>query len=331
MKAKLSILAGFAVGGALLYFAFRGIDFRRLLEIARGADYRYFVPLTFSIWLGLFARGIKWKLLLDPIKPVRAWDAFRLEAAGIALNNVLPLRLGEVARGTTAAGVFGIPVATAFSSIVVERALDIVLLIIMLGLVAAAGGVSGGFLDSGPYLWLVFGGVLAGIAGLIFADAIMEHRFFAGTLRRFPRAKRLLSQLALGVKALHSPASGLKVFTAGLVQWGLEGFNFYLVACAFGLEAVLTPLRCVVLLFTAAVACSVPGMPGFFGNYEASIAAVAASWGVPGETALAYAMLGHVFGYLVVTLTGIFFVYQMGSSLGRVWAQFGSRSGEGKA
>ena len=68
-------------------------------------------------------------------------------------------------------------------------------------------------------------------------------------------------------------------------------------------------------------------MPGYFGNFEFAIAKVAGVWGVNKEVAFAYATFAHVLTYLSITSVGLVFVYQMGQSLGKVWAQF-SKSGK---
>lgn len=328
MKTKLSMLAGFIIGGVLLYFAFRSIDFARMLEICRGAKYIYLVPVVFTIMAELLLRGLKWKLLLDPAAKVRLWDAFRLQGAGIALNNVLPLRLGEIMRGTIGARIFNIPVMTVFATILVERALDVIVLFLLLGAAVALGSISGGYAGRGPYLLAVFAALAAGIGVLVFVDEIVEHHLLSGFFERFPRFKKLLAQLALGVRGFHTPkGAALLVFT-GCAQWLLDALNCYWMALAFSIDNVVGAAKSVVLVFTGAVACSVPGMPGFFGNYEASIAGVLGTWGVPRETGLAYATYGHVSGYILLTVIGLVFTYQMGYSLSRVWAQFGDEAGK---
>ena len=49
-----------------------------------------------------------------------------------------------------------------------------------------------------------------------------------------------------------------------------------------------------------------------------------------GNRGFAYASFGHVLGYIVMKLLGVFFIYQMGQSLGKVWGEFSSGTG-GKA
>ena len=326
MKTKLSITGGLIVSAVLLYFAFRNIDFGKLAEIYSRVSPLVVIPVFFVVMVEMVFRGLRWKLLLDPAGPVRLWDAFRLEAAGLALSNVLPLRLGEIVRGTFGAGLFSIPVVTVFATILVERAVDTIVLVILFVLAARLGGITGGFINYGGYFWVLLGGLLAGLLVLVFIDEIITHRFFSGFFNKFPRVTRGLGHLALGVRAFHSfrTAAALVALAAG--QWLLDALNFYIIARAFGIGDVVNGFKCVVLLFSAAIAASIPGMPGYFGNFEFAIAKVAGTWGVNREMAFAYATCVHVLGYVIVTVAGMVFVYQMGQSLGKVWAQFSGKT-----
>ena len=315
------------MGAGLFYLAFRNINFTETMEACRGADHLYLIPLFFTVIAELLCRGVKWKLLLDPARPVRVWDAFRLQTAGLALSNILPLRLGEIVRGTSGAGIFGIPVMTVFATILVERAVDMIVLFVMLSAAVYIGGIAGSFLDSGAYLWTAAAGLVAAVLGLVFIDEIVAHRGFAPFFDRFPRIRKVLGHLALGVRAFHSLKGVAMIFALAFAQWLLDALNFYWIAKAFSIGHVVGMVKSVVLIFTAAVACSVPGVPGYFGNFEAAIGGVVTSWGVARETSLAFAAYVHIAGYIIVTTVGLAFAYQMGHSLGKIWAQF---SGEKK-
>ncbi|MCM2267139.1 MAG: flippase-like domain-containing protein [Elusimicrobiales bacterium] len=325
MKAKLSILAGFLVGAVLLYFAFRSIDFAALLDIYSHVRPVFLLPFAVTALVELLMRALRWRLLLEPSGPVRLWDAFRLQAAGLALSNILPLRLGEIARGTFGATLFKIPMLTVFATILVERVLDVLVLLLLFAAAAWLGGISGGFLHYGGALWLLFGGLLAGVGALVFADELVAHRWFSGFFARFPRVRGAFERVAMGVKGLHTLKSGLAIFAFAALQWLSSALNYYWMALAFGLEATLSFSRCVALVFTGAVAASVPGMPGYFGNFEFTLSRVMESWGVPKAMGFAYASYVHVAAYIFITVLGVVFVYQMGHSLGKVWGDFAGR------
>lgn len=323
MKAKISIIAGFIVSAALLWLALRNIEFGKLAAIYSRVDAVYLAPAVFLIVLEVFFRGARWRLLLLPSNPsVRVLDAFKLEAAGLALNNILPMRLGELARATFAARLFSVPLLTVLATILVERLLDIVVLFLMFLAAARLGGITGGFLDYGGVLWTLAGGVTAGIAALIFADELVSHAWFAGFFARFPRLRTLFERVAMGVKGFHSFKSGGLILLFAALQWLMDAVLFHLLALSFGLGGIIDVFKGVALVFAGAAAASVPGMPGYFGNYELVLMKVLSTWGIAEDIGFAYASFAHVAAYIVMTVLGVFFIYQMGQSLGKVWGEF---------
>lgn len=327
MKAKISIISGFAVGAVLLYFAFRNIDFRALLGIYARVKAVYLLPFCLTALVELLMRALRWRLLLNPSRPVRLWDTLRLQAAGLALSNILPLRLGEIARATFGSKLFGIPLLTVFATILVERALDVLVLFLLFAVAAWAGGLTGGFASYGGLMWVMFAGLIGGLAALVFADELIAHHWFSGFFARFPRVRGVFERLGMGVKGFHSFRSGALIFLCAAGQWLMDALNYYWMALAFGLEGTLSAARCVALVFSGAVAASVPGMPGFFGNFEFALSRVMYSWGVPKDVGFAYASYAHVAGYVLITVIGVIFIYQMGHSIGKLWGQFSDGTG----
>ncbi len=323
MKKTLSIIAGSLVGSLLLWLALRHIDFGRLAAAYAGMRKIYLLPSALLVVAELFLRGARWRLLLRPSSPsARVADAFRLETAGLALNNILPLRLGELARATFGARVFGAPLVTVLATILVERLLDVVVLFLLFALAARLGGLTGGMLAYGGALWTLAAGAAAGIAALIFSDELVAHAWFSGFFRRFPRFRALFERVAMGVKGFHSLRSGALIIGFAAAQWIVDALNMYLLGLAFGLGAAIDLFKGMALIFAGAAAASMPGMPGYFGNYELVLTRVLGAWGVPADAGFAYVFCAHVTGYLIVTLLGLFFIYRMGHSLEKVWAEF---------
>lgn len=328
MKTKLSIAAGFLLGAGLLFLAFRNLEFRKLAEIYSHANPVFLLPFAVITVLELLARAARWRILLKPAGRVRLWDAFRLEAAGLALSNILPLRLGEVARGTFAAKVFNIPMLTVFATILVERALDVIVLALLFAAAVKLGGISGVLAGHGGALWTIFAALALALGALVFAEEIASHAWFSGFFARFPRLKGLFEKLGMGIRAFRNPADAVLIMLLAAVQWLLNSLNYYLIALAFGLGGVVDIFKGVALIFTGAMAASVPGPPGYFGNFEFALQKVLTAWGVAPDLGFAYASYLHVCAYILVTVIGTVFVYQMGHSLGKVWGEF---SGKGAA
>jgi hypothetical protein len=201
-------------------------------------------------------------------------------------------------------------------------------LFLLFAAAARLGGLGGALTGYNALLWTLFAGLLAAVGALVFADELIAHRWLAGSFARFPRLRGMFERVAMGVKGFHSFRSGSLILLCAAGQWLLDALNCWWIGLAFGLGGALDAFKCMALVFTGAVSASVPGMPGYFGNYEFALMKVLLAWGVPKETGFAYASYMHVLGYVVVTVTGVFFVYQMGHSLGRVWGEFAGRGGE---
>ena len=321
MKRKLSIATGLAISAVFLWLACRHVDFDALALILADIKAAPLLLVVFGVCAELLIRGIKWRILLAPSAPVRAWDTTRIEAAGLALNNVLPLRLGEIARAAFAANYFKLPVAAILSTILAEKALDFAALLTLAAVAAAASGIALPTTGRGPLL-LIAAIVLTALA-FIFARGAAS-----GRLARHPGLQRTFSSLKLGLAAFTSPVAAASICSLALLQWFINSLNYYWIALAFGMSSV-TVTKSVLLSFTGAAASSAPGMPGYFGSFELGVSAVLTAWGINKEAALAYAATAHILSYLVVTAAGLFFIYQMGHSLGKIWEEFSAKKTEG--
>lgn len=328
MKAKIALLAGIIAGIALFCYAMKGVDLGRLAEVWSQADHIFLLLVIFTNILETFMRGVKWKILLDPAKEVRVWDAFRMEAAGLALNNILPFRLGEIVRGTAGAGVFKMPAATVFATIAVERALDVVALVLLLALIGIFGGIESEIFSHKAAMGALFAAVAAGICAIVYAEKILRIKFLAPFFAKFPALAKILSQIAAGALAFRSWRRGGLAVLAAMFQWFLNSLSPLAVIYAFHLNDKLGAAHSLIITVASAIACSVPAMPGFFGNYEAGVAAVMGAWGIEKETAFAVAFAGHIIGYAAITAMGLIFVYGLGYSIGRAWKFRGGNAPE---
>lgn len=330
MKKRLSIALGAAVSLGFLYLAFRSVDRDIFLRSFSSADSRWFLPLAVLVISDLLIRGLKWKLLLAPLTRAGFYDCFRLQAIGLALNNVLPFRLGELARAAFAANIFRLPVLTIISTIVVERVLDLLVIVGLFLAAAALGGMGDSVSQYAHLFWAGLGGIVLAVGLLVFAEEVAESPFLRRFFHRFPSLEKAFRQAALGARALHRPRAALAVLLLGLLQWSLSILNIYFAARAFGMEGLITFTRGVMLLFTSAAAASVPGVPGYFGNTEYALARVMAGWGLDMNSGVAMAGWMHIGVYAIQTVTGLLLLYWMGQSLGQVWRDFSGRGDKGR-
>ncbi|MEO1076228.1 MAG: lysylphosphatidylglycerol synthase transmembrane domain-containing protein, partial [Bacteroidota bacterium] len=145
LKTVLTFGGSLVLGGGLLFVALRGVDFSAVGEALRTADYGWLVPLLAVSLLSHYARAWRWRLLLNvlPDEPDTSSDstltdlakprastlqAFYATMIGYMVNQAAP-RLGEPARAANLAAVTRHRFSSVFGTVVVERLVDVVVLL----------------------------------------------------------------------------------------------------------------------------------------------------------------------------------------------------------
>jgi len=153
-----------AAGLLLLYFAFRGIDFSEMGQHFRGARYSWILlSLVFAI-LAHLSRARRWILLIRPLNyNPRLWITFNAILFGYLANYALP-RIGEVARCVALGKKENIPVESLVGTVIVERAIDFLsMLVILFVLLVARFDKFGAFFED--YIFTPLSEKVAGIFG----------------------------------------------------------------------------------------------------------------------------------------------------------------------
>lgn len=317
-KRLASVGIGLALSAALLWSALGSMDFAAFGKAVKSADLRFVPLLALGCLLTLWLRVERWRLLLPPGAPRGA--LFRLITIGLAVNNVLPARLGELARALLATRELKLPLLTVLASILIERLLD-GLTILALYLAAAAAMPENPWVrETLPVFAPLFGSLLAGFLGAFLLEWSLESLPGpARLLRGHPRVKALADQLVLGLRPLRSPAALAPVLLWGLALWCVDGGNYFFAAKAVPLEAEVSYPYAAVVMATAGMSTLLPAAPGYIGLIEFAVMKSVVPLGVSPESAFAYAAFLHMVVYALVTTLGIFFLYREGSSLAEVW------------
>ncbi|MFA5138507.1 MAG: lysylphosphatidylglycerol synthase transmembrane domain-containing protein [Elusimicrobiota bacterium] len=297
------------VGGALLFYAFKDIRPREVLDSL--SDFRpAWLPvlLVFPL-IDLLIRALRWSLLLAPMTRAGVWTLTQLEAIGLAVNNVLFLRLGEVARSLVAAQEFEVPVMSVLATIVVERLCDMaaILLLFVVGASFMPDLVE-------PRLRALAAGLTLLILAALGTAAAGGERLAraAARLRGLPSVGRMAGELVCGTRALRSWSVCFQVGFWSLALWIWDAAYCSAIAASMGFEPGLGLGRAILVLCTAAAGTMLPTVPGAFGNFEASVRFILERFGYDRALAVSYAMVSHLLGYAIVTLLGVLFLYKLG-------------------
>lgn len=271
------------------------------------------VPVMAAIGLiDLFIRAARWRILLQ--RPEFEL-LVRLEAIGLALNNVLFMRIGELTRGFLAHRELRIPVATALASVVVERALDVAALLALFCMASAGAGsiVPAQARQAGA---LVLVGALGAIATLAFAEKlILPGGIVEKKLLPWPKVHKLVVELAQGAAVLRRPAAAAAAGALSLALWAVDALVYWAAARAFSIGDAVSYGRSILVLSWAGAGAALPAAPGGFGTFEAFVVGILERFGVGSNLAFAYAVFTHMVMYLLVTALGLIFLYRVGLSM----------------
>jgi glycosyltransferase 2 family protein len=303
-----------------------GTVFRNIGAAFQQADYRTLFFMAPILALFYYLKAVRWRLLL---KPLGDYDSVRdllpPIMVGFAINNVAPLRLGELARVVVFARKHKVAMSTVLASLLVERILDA---LTILGLLAL--GISQlDFVDYSIEQQLrvasviVGAAVVCGIVYLIWTQPFI--RLAAWVLRKAPfvpqrfEAKFLgiLEAGNVGLASLRKPNLIGGIVATSLAQWVLNALWIY---CALTAFAIREPWPVsLVLMGVVAFGVAAPSVPGFFGVIQFCFLLVLQFFGYDHERIFAASIYFHMAQYIPVTLIGLVCFAKMGIGWGEMW------------
>jgi len=272
-------------------------------------------------------RAVRWRCLLRPVGRVGIGNALRATVIGFAVSNVLPARAGEVLRPYLLARKEGLPVASAFATIVIERVLDLVAVLGLLGFFIWSADDIG--LSTGLYRTVVVSAVLAAgaavvlltlmgllashperIAGLV----LRTQRFLPhGLAHTLARLARLFSE---GLAISRMPRALAEAVGWSFLLWVCIAAQSWMVTTAFGIRMPFTGSFLLQALLVVGIAVPTPG--GVGGFHEAYRLGTTTFFGAQGDAAVGAALVLHAMSFIPTTLLGVLFMLQEGLSLRRL-------------
>jgi glycosyltransferase 2 family protein len=314
---RLQIVLSLLISAVCLYFAFRGIDWSETWRAMRGANYLYLLA-TIIVTLGsIWLRAYRWKFMLDPVKRVSVSGLYASTMIGFMANNILPARLGEFVRAYAAGRIFKVSKSATFATIVIERAFDLVTLVLCLGLALLVVP-----LDKIRPL---------GIAAIIFCcltfavliffrqRRTMVTGYFDGLFRRLPdssrsRAGRLLHSFIDGLEVLTKGHHIVAILVVSIVMWASVALSLDLAMRAFSFQ--VPGYASLVLLVVVSLGLMIPSGPGFAGTFEAAVIwSLLLFPSITKEQAASYAIMYHATQFFPITILGFYYLWKSNLSL----------------
>ena len=228
-----------------------------------------------------FLRAIAWRSLISD--KVSIYRLFVSMQAGLLVNHLAPIKLGELARPVLAAR-YGLPIAQAAATTAVARYLDFIALLVIAAVIGSAVSLS-----TEGQLWLEGLALPAGaIVGCGAALVALRHSTGFNWLPSVLRTRVEILQFELRQVSARRVALAM-VWT--LPGWALEAGVILVAAKALGIELSI-PAAVAVTAFTILFQVF-HVTPGGIGLYEAAMTGALYAHGVPWEQGLALSVATH--------------------------------------
>jgi hypothetical protein len=333
------IWAGIAIPIVAIAYTLHGVDLHDVAtRIADSNPWIVLATIPLQI-LGLWLRAVRWRWLALSLAPtpLPLRPLFRATALAFMAVNVLPFRLGELARPWLLSQETEVSGAAALGTLVLERAIDFTCVSLMGGIVLLLHAhAMPTWVSSGAAIFAIFTCIPIALIVALRVDETETLALINASLRLFSarlreRAMDLVSEVCRGLAGLRGWRSISRVVLYSALLWGIVlPAPFLLGLLAFDIDL---PLRQLLLAtFTTSVfvalAVAAPSAPGFFGVFHFACREALGLFGVSRSVAVAYGTVVHLTYWIPVTLIGSVIAAQSGARLGELIAP---RVGKGRS
>jgi len=270
----------------------------------------WIVPGIVIYFLGIWLRGVRWRILMLPFASVSSLRLSIVILIGFTVNNVLPLRLGEIVRAVALRRSDGVPIPATLATILIERVLDMVALCGLMTIVyLVAKDQMDGWIEVVSYFCATVTAVGAvGLIVLLLIPRRLLDRLLAFGTSLATRVHQKLGEVVAscvdGVRALEDPRSLLGVVSLSILCWIAELGIYVCTMMAVGFDSGIWSL--IAGMVVANLATVLPSSPGYVGTFDVLLKHLLTdTFGVAETVASAYTLLTHAVLLIPVVVVGL--------------------------
>ncbi len=297
----------------LVFFAFilSRVDLSLVIETLAGIDAPVYVSALFILLMLILLKGLKWKAILESQgRKISLAESTRLVNVGFFVSSVTPGRIGDFVRALYLKE-DGVPLSIGVSSVVLDRVIDVSILLCF-ALLSSLAFISlyGYSAVSVELILLVFIVFAAGVF-LLFKEKYLKMLLRPAFNLIVPDSMK--ERVSIGFSSFFSalklvekkPLLFLSSVLLGLVIWVVGTFFFYLLAVSLsiGMPLEFTFLVFPVISLLDLIPISVSGI----GTRDVSLVFLLSFVSVASEGAVALSLLFFFTGYVLVAFFGLLF------------------------
>ena len=307
------------LGGAILYWMYRGEDFSRLQHVlTEEMDWTWMLlSFPFGILAQMF-RGWRWKQTLDPISrseesgvrnEIRTSTCLNAVFLSYAVSLIIP-RIGEFTRCAILKRYDGMSFSKALGTVVTERAVDTLIVMLYSGLILLVEMSIFGtfFMKTGTSLDRILSGfsltgwfvtAICAIAVLILLHLLLKN------FSIYNKVKMTLGGIWEGVLSLRGVKNLPLYLFFSIGIWVMYFLHYYLTFFCFDFTAHLG-IGCALVSFVVANFAVIVPTPNGAGPWHFAIKTMLILYGVADEQALWFVLIVHTVQTMLVVVLGIY-------------------------
>ena len=299
-KINLKNLLPVFVGVFCIYYSFKDINFSEFKEYFTKINYLWvFVGISLGA-LSHISRSYRWKFLIEPLGYKLGFINSVLTVFSAYLINYTVPRAGDIARGTMISKYENIPFEKAIGTIVAERAVDVlcILIIILIGLIIEFDKISNkliDFVEKSDFSTVLFYILIAVTVTTTVYLIIKRFKFYK-------KIKSFLSGLIDGITIIFKMKNRNQFIFHSIFIWLMYVLMFYFTSKAFVDLNQVTFLQ-LTISFTLA-ALSIMLSNGGIGIYPLAVEESLGWYGVQSATGLAFGWVMWLSQTLMVVIFG---------------------------
>jgi uncharacterized protein (TIRG00374 family) len=290
------IYAGIVLAVVGLIWVLHDVHLGRMLASVRAMDWLWLIPAIACDVFSYFCQGWRWRLLLTPLGRISTLSATEAIYVGLFTNEVVPLRIGELARAFLVSRRLQCGVKQIIPSIAVERLFDALWMAIAIGITAVLIPLPRDLARAADVLGILVLTATGLLLWVVLRDA--EHPLPKPRPSLGGKATSFLSEMAGGLRKIGLTASFYRSLAISSAVLLCQAMAFSLVLIAYGIH--LFPWAAVAVYLVVRMGTAIPNAPANVGSYQL-FCVVGLTWfGVDKSVAAAFSFV--VFATLTAPL-----------------------------
>jgi len=301
---------GLGVSVLFLYLAFQKVDFSVLKNAIVNISVFWILVSVAIGFVNLFLRALRWKFILSPIKRISVYRVISFLLIGFTINNILPLKVGELGRSVMLGNSERISKSSVLASVVVERWFDVIGLMVYLPVLLVALALPD------QTKWFILASVTFSVLSIAAAYLIVIKRelsiriitFFSSLLPKVIHEKiiQLSGSFFDGLSVLNSKRKISILLFTSVGMWLLTMFMTFIRFKAFSFEL---PFHAAIATQTGVnIAGAIPSSPSQIGVAHLAFQKILLLFGIDNSVALAFGIVSHALSFLSIVIPGSIFL-----------------------